>query len=299
MLKNIFKKIKLNVKRNYHEYISLNWKQHINLILKILIILFIIIVILFPLYYLISFSFLTDSQSLERGSVFVTNNFNFSNYGRAFGEGFWIALGYSLALTFIIVAFRMLILIPAAYGISRMSKYWRLVWYSFFLIMASIPEITLHLGYYRLAVNFGWSSGSNILNALIFPNMFSIFITMMFVQGFESIPEQKIKMAKIDNLSLWKKIKIVYLPHLNAPIWISIIFSTIYSWNSFIWPMIILSNTEINLLSVWFKDIGKISTGGNLQNITSAGAVLSILPLLLTYIIFSKKINKVTSNFIA
>ncbi|PAK21646.1 hypothetical protein CJJ23_00735 [Mycoplasmopsis agassizii] len=304
------KKIKNNLKpENIKNNISNSYNNLLNYIksyrfhytqlftlLKILIIIVVSIFVIFPIYYLIAFSFFTNAQATSNEASFVSNNFSFDAYIQAFNNGYLSAFLYSFIFVAIVVFLRLIILILGAYGLTLLSKKIRNIVFTFFIVFASIPEITLHIGFLYQATEFNWSTGMNVLNALIFPNLFSIFITLIFVQAFQSIEAQKKAMAKLDNLSWFNRIRVIYLPNLKSSIWISIFFSIIFSLNSFIWPSIILAGSEVKVLAIWFRLSGSISANLNLQNVVAAGAVLSLLPIVIFYFVFSKKINKISAT---
>lgn len=117
-------------------------------------------------------------------------------------------------------------------------------------------------------------------------NAFNIFLFRNF---FNSIPMDYIEAARIDgcgNLGVFFKI---ILP-LSAPI-ISVvsIFSIIGSWNNFFWPYLILGDTEKEPISIMLYNLTK-SNSPFMDNDRMLIMMLAIIPSIIIYAIFSKKI---------
>ncbi|MDG7018411.1 MAG: carbohydrate ABC transporter permease, partial [Nitrososphaerota archaeon] len=101
-------------------------------------------------------------------------------------------------------------------------------------------------------------------------------------QAFLSIPKELEDAAIMDGCSaftLWWKI---LLPIVAPSLATLAVFAFVGYWNSFLWPLIILTNTKMYPLSVgltWLS--GTFSTN---FRIVAAGAVLAMLPTLIIFL---------------
>ena len=117
----------------------------------------------------------------------------------------------------------------------------------------------------------------------------SAFTILLFRNFFNSIPMSYIEAARMDgcsNIGIFTKI---ILPLSKPIIMVETIFSITGTWGNFMWPFLILGNTDKEPVSVMLY---RLSTGasGLLDNEYMLLLMISIIPVLVIYAIFSKHI---------
>lgn len=120
-------------------------------------------------------------------------------------------------------------------------------------------------------------AGANAFNILLFRNFFN------------SIPMSYIEAARIDgctNLGIFSRI---ILPLSKPIVMVVTIFSVTATWGNFMWPYLVLGNTEKEPVAVMLY---RLSTGntGLLDNEYMLLMMISIVPVIIVYAIFSKHI---------
>ena len=70
----------------------------------------------------------------------------------------------------------------------------------------------------------------------------------MFKAAFEAVPRSLIDAARIDGLSEWRIILRVLLPLSKPAIATNVILSFIWSWNNFLWPLLITRDPTMQTL---------------------------------------------------
>lgn len=83
---------------------------------------------------------------------------------------------------------------------------------------------------------------------LALPLMSTIINIFVFKASFDAIPASLYDAAKIDGMADWKMLFRIFLPLSKAAVGTNIILSFIWSWNNFIWPLIIINEREMQTL---------------------------------------------------
>ena len=116
----------------------------------------------------------------------------------------------------------------------------------------------------------------------------SAFNIMLFRNFFNSIPMSYVEAARIDGCSDIRIFSKIILP-LSKPILMVVsIFSIVGTWGNFMWPYLILGNTDKEPISVMLYRINANSS--LLENEYLILLMISIIPMLLAYAFFSKHI---------
>ena len=104
-----------------------------------------------------------------------------------------------------------------------------------------------------------------------------------------TIPDELIDAARIDGASEWRIYAQVIVPLAKPALAVLAIFSVMWRWNDFLWPLIVLSRSEYFTLQ-----IGLMSFQGELNvqwNLILAMTVLTLLPITLIFAILQKYIT--------
>ncbi len=83
---------------------------------------------------------------------------------------------------------------------------------------------------------------------LALPLCSTIVCIFVFKASFDAVPRSLIDAARIDGLAEWRIIRHVMLPLSTSAVATTVILSFIWSWNSFLWPLIVIRNPEMQTL---------------------------------------------------
>jgi ABC-type glycerol-3-phosphate transport system permease component len=83
---------------------------------------------------------------------------------------------------------------------------------------------------------------------LALPLCSTIVCIFVFKASFDAVPRSLIDAARIDGLPEWRIIRHVMLPLSTSAVATNVILSFIWSWNSFLWPLIVIRNPELQTL---------------------------------------------------
>jgi ABC-type glycerol-3-phosphate transport system permease component len=83
---------------------------------------------------------------------------------------------------------------------------------------------------------------------LAFPLLSTIVCIFVFKAAFEAVPQSLVDAARIDGLSEWRVILRVLMPLSKAAIATNVVLAFIWSWNAFLWPLIITREPTMQTL---------------------------------------------------
>ena len=154
-----------------------------------------------------------------------------------------------------------------------------------------IPGTVLMVPGFLLFRDFGWL---DTWLPLIVPGLAGVFGVFLSRQFIEKLPDSLIDAAKMDGLPEWGIFVKVVMP-LSKPLLATLaIFTFLGSWNSFLGPLIILQDEKKFTLPLVIAMLQGRFQGK--ENVQMAGAVMSILPVLIVFFIFQKQIVESLAN---
>jgi ABC-type glycerol-3-phosphate transport system permease component len=173
----------------------------------------------------------------------------------------------------------------AAYAFARMKFKGNSLLFSFFISMMMVPQPIYLIPSYVLLNYLGWI---DTYYALIVPWLAHIFTIFLLRQHFKAIPQELFDSAEIDGCSRFGILWRIVLP-ITKPILITAsVFSLIFSWNSFMWPLVMINSEELRVLQVGLSYFSQESS--TLTTLLMAASTFSIMPLVILFIIAQRKI---------
>lgn len=159
----------------------------------------------------------------------------------------------------------------------------------FFVILATlmvpfqIIMIPLYLMIFQL-------HGLDTFWGMMLPRITNAFGIYMMRQFFISIPDDLLDSARMEGLSEFAIYFRIALPLTTTALSTLGVFHFMYNWNDFLWPLIITNSTDMRTLPVGLA----LFTGEHVMEHgpIMAGAVLSILPILIFYLSAQKTFIK-------
>ncbi|ENH96024.1 sugar ABC transporter permease [Gracilibacillus halophilus YIM-C55.5] len=174
----------------------------------------------------------------------------------------------------------------AGYAFSKGTfKYKRLL---FILVLCTlmIPMEPRLIPLYTLFNSFG------LLNSfwpLILPTVINGMLIFLCKQFFDQLPTTLREAAQIDGAGEFRIFFTVYLP-LAGPIAATmVILSFIWSWNDFMWPLVVLNDQELHTVPLYLASFS-LENGTSLGGLTMALATVSIIPIVVMYLFLQRYI---------
>lgn len=184
-----------------------------------------------------------------------------------------------------ILVLQILVLLPAAYAFAKLqfrgkTWAWRLV-----LLALMIPHQATAIPVYVMLHHLGML---NTLSALIVPFSISAFGIFLMRQFFRTVPDDLVHAARLDGMSEFELVWRVMLPAALPALFAFSIFSLVWHWNDYFWPLLVISSPELAtppLGTMFFRNEEAGINYGPLM----AGTVLITAPLLLLFIAAQKR----------
>lgn len=246
------------------------------------------VIFLIPLYWTIVMSFdqtvFTEIPTPPRMWPRVVS---LSNYQYAFQNVPLIR--YTLNTVMISLACTVISLVSglmSGYAFAKGRFFFKKALFLFILIEMMVPFQTIMIPLYTQYVQWGligtyWPI---ILGYLKYP-----FGTFLSKQSIESIPDSLREACYIDGGSEWRTFLFIIVPNCGPIIATMCILQIIGSWNSFLWPMIIIKKREMFTLPL---GVAMFNSSENVMLLgpRMAVAFLSALPLIVLYLFLQRYI---------
>ena len=197
--------------------------------------------------------------------------------GRYFVNSLLVCLG-TVLLTLLLCSL-------AAYPLAKMRFAGRDVLFVVILSTLVFPEQLILIPLYVTAVNT--FQFQDTYHGLILPFAASGLGIFLLRQVYYSIPDELLEAARIDGateFSIWWRI---LLPLIRPGLATLAIITFVSSWNNFLWPLLMLTDTELFTLPVGLAYLRGFFSG-NIRNV-AAGIVIATVPVIVVFMIFQKQ----------
>lgn len=257
-------------------------------LLEISLKIFIMVLIAFPFYWMVSTSLKDYAEALQFPPSLFPSSLHLENYSHVF-EIVPIGLYFrnSVIVSLFVLVLQYLIIVPAAYSFARHEYFGKKIFFGIVLLGLMIPQQITFLPVYFM---FSKMKLLKTFIPLILPFISNPFGIFMLRQYFMQIPQEVIEAARLDDAGNLKIMFKVMMP-MAKPALITIgLLSFISTWNSYFWPLIMTSSESFRTLPVGIAAL-KSSETLQMWHIIMAGNVVLVIPILLVYILASKKIR--------
>lgn len=255
--------------------------------LQLLLLLVLAFVMLLPLIWLVSTSLKGAAEDIFASPpVLLPSQPSLAAYGRLFQDH---PLGRYLLNSTIVSALsvlaNLLFCSLAAYPLARMRFAGRGFVLALVVATILIPFQVVMIPMYLLMVQLGLR---NTLLAVIVPQAATAFGIFQLRQSFLGVPVELEEASRLDGCSPLGTWWNVMLPAARADLITLAMFVFIGTWSDFLWPMIILDDPSLYTLPLGLQQLA--SSFSLDWRLVAAGAVVSILPVLVAFVFLQRYI---------
>ena len=183
----------------------------------------------------------------------------------------------------------MLTLLVNSMAAFALSKYRFRGSTAIFLIMIStlmVPLSVVLVPVFLVITRVGWNN--NLLGVIV-PGAATPTGVFLLRQYMLTIPDDLLDSGRIDGASEWRIYTQIILPLSRPALAVLTIFSVMWRWNDFLWPLIVLSRNELFTLQVGLNSFqGELNVQWNL---ILAMTVLTLLPITIVFAFMQKYIT--------
>lgn len=238
---------------------------------------------LFPLYWLVVSSLKSPAESARIPATWWPHNLDFSAYKTVFdvvpfAESFLNSLfitticSAAVVLTSVLSAF-----VFAKYRFrGRNALFWGLV------VTMFLPPIVTIVPLFNMMSVLGLNDSYAGVMLPWLANAFGIFLMRQFIAD---VPDELLDAARIDGASELRVVAQIVVPLLKPAVVTLIVFTSVYYWNNFLWPLTILQSQDKLPITVQLSQLLSYNTTVQYQSVVMAGVLIASLPTLLVFLL--------------
>jgi raffinose/stachyose/melibiose transport system permease protein len=244
----------------------------------------------YPLLWLILFSFKTNDEIFGLNVLGFPQKFLWQNYEYAFKASplalYFFNSAFVTAATIVVSG---ILACMVSYAVARMKVKWNKWVLLFFSLGLMIPTHSVLLPDFILLRNFKML---NTYQALIFPYVafalpMAIFILVSF---FQTLPKELEESAFLDGSNIFQTFFHIILPLIKSAIATVSIFTFLSVWNEMMFAITFAGKESIRTLVVGIFNMKQMYMTN--WGAFGAGLVIATLPTILVYVIFSDQVEK-------
>lgn len=265
-----------------HEAVNNRYRKVLQHIILYILLVLIALLILLPLLWMLSTSLKPKAQLFLPQIYWIPKRITLENYTNLLTDPtipvarwFLNSIVVAAVSTVLVLAIDSL----AAYAYARMEFAGRKIIYAMMLATLFMPGLMFLIPNFVTIYNLG------LLNnyiGVILPYLAGVFGVFFLRQFFESLPRELEEAALIDGANRFQTFYSIVLPLARPALATLAIITFLASWNDFLWPLLILQDTNLQTLPPGLSTLQGAYTSE--YGLMMAGAVIVAIPVLILYI---------------
>lgn len=251
--------------------------------------LLVFVVMVFPVYWMISTAFKSDSQINSYNPTWFPTQLTLRHFSAAFNTpGFWSDVLNSLIVVLVTVAIALVLSFLAAVALARYRFGGRKLVIVLVIGIQMLPQTGLLIPLFVLLSRF---HEVNKLSGLVLVYLtFALPFCVWTLRGFMiAIPKELEEAAMVDGASRLGAFVRILLPLIAPGLVATSVFTFITSWNEFIFANTLLGTGHTQTITLWLADL----TGG--QRAIDWGAVMAAstmisIPVVVFFLLVQRRI---------
>ncbi|MET9274102.1 carbohydrate ABC transporter permease [Kribbella sp. NPDC003557] len=146
-----------------------------------------------------------------------------------------------------------------------------------------VPFFVRMLPIYSIFASLGWIDSYQGLIVPFLMDAYGIFLMRQFIRP---LPDELIEAARVDGAGEFRIYLRVILPQCKPALAVLGLFTFVFQWNEFLWPLIATSRTEMRTLPIGLTLFNQEYF--TQWNLTAAGALILFVPTAIFFVITQK-----------
>ncbi|HOO31555.1 MAG TPA: carbohydrate ABC transporter permease [Thermotogota bacterium] len=257
-------------------------KKRLDTLFTEIALIIISIIVFLPLLLAITISFQTPDSVFSYPPKLLPDQFYFQNFIDAFKAIPYARLLLNSAVIAIAITFGKVITgVLAGYAFANFKFFGKRFAFAFLFATLFLPAETIMIvPLFLIMKDLGWI---NTYWALTIPFMASATNAFLFRQHFQTIPSELEDAAKIDGAGPMKYFMKILLPLSKSMIAGVVIINFVYSWNMYLWPLIVSMEDNMKTVQVGVKMLIS-GEGTNNWGVIMAGTLIAVLPTVIVFL---------------
>ena len=236
-------------------------------------------IVCFPIWFAFVASTVTQADIIRPPMPLLPGPHLVENYSRALFEGVnapvATMLFNSTVMALGITFGKLAISILSAFAIVYFRFPGRTLCFWLIFLTLMLPVEVRIVPTYEIAAKLGML---NSYPGLILPLIASATATFLFRQLFMTIPDELVEAARIDGAGPMRFFRDILLPMSRTNIAALFVILFIYSWNQYLWPLLITTDPEMNTIVMGIKQMFPSGDDWADWPVIMATAMLAMLP---------------------
>lgn len=242
------------------------------------------VITLCPLLWMVSVSFMSPGEASSVPPPLLPRQATLANYRALFdqaGMGRYFMNSLILATSATILSLTFNVMAGYAFAKLRFTGRERII--KVLLGALVIPGQVAMIPLFLLLKQLGLIN--SFIGVLVpsLANVFGIFLVRQYVLSF---PDELIEAARLDGAGELRIFRSIVLPVLRPILVTLAIFTFLGSWNDFLWPLIVLMDSDLYTLPVALASLSREHVQDT--ELMMAGSVLTIVPVLALFLLLQR-----------
>lgn len=245
----------------------------------IFVLLFTTIISLIPFFWMISTSLKNSGAIMSIPIEWIPKEVSFDSYIKIFTKiPFLRSLGNSILITLFSTTITILSSSMAAFVFAKFDFKFKKTLFALYLASMMIPIQVTGIPIFIILTKLGLT---NTYLGVIIPSVFNVFAIFLLRQYMTNIPNAFIEAAILDGANFVQVFIKVVMPMSVIPLTTLFVINFMNYWNDYFWPLIVLTKPDMMTLPVILSKMN--SQYATEYNTLMAGALVSLIPILLVY----------------
>lgn len=242
-------------------------------------------IMLFPFLWTVITS-ITPDGTLASGPTLIVEDPTLDAYARLLeAMPMWRIVANSFGIAIASTLLQLVTGSMAGYAFGRLTFRGKNVVFALYLATLMIPLQVLVV---PLFIQMTKMQLNDTYFALIAPSIASAFGIFLLKQAVEGVPRELDEAATIDGAGHLRIFGRIILPLIRPAMATLAVLAFMASWNSFLWPLVVIRSTELMTLPLGLATLqGQFTTE---WNVVMAGSVVSIVPIAIVYLLAQRHI---------
>lgn len=243
------------------------------------------VVMLFPFLWTVITSITPDGNLADGPTLFVDDPTLAAYRALVDAVPIWRILVNSFVIAVVATLLQLVTGSMAAYGFARLRFPGRNVVFALYLATMMVPLQVLVV---PLFIEMKTLNLQDTYLGLLAPSIASAFGVFLLKQAVETVPLELDEAATIDGAGHLRIFATIVLPLIRPALATVAVFAFMASWNSFLWPLVVIRSPELMTLPLGLSTLqGQFTTR---WDVVMAGSVVSIVPIAVVYLLAQRHV---------
>jgi multiple sugar transport system permease protein len=231
-----------------------------------------------PFVWVVSGSLRSLGEIRSDPGAWLPHHVTLGNFVRLFRtEGFGRFLVNSIVVAVIVVTGNIVAASAAGYALAKLDFAGRRIAFGAVMAAMMVPFTTVFVTQFVITVDLGLA---DTLTGIALPGAALPLCVFIMRQYALSVPDELLEAARIDGAGEFRIFFRIFLPLAGPAVATITIMSFLYSWNNFIWPLVVAQSTSSYTLPVGLAATSQAAAHVTDYGLMLAGAIVVMLPVL-------------------